>query len=107
MTTIYVAPADFALTALAGFCAIHAWLVRLGEGGVVRATEVPKVKASIVVGGGSGHYPAFAGYVGPGMADAAGAGGVFASPSTARAARVCRHANKGRWHPSRLRQLRW
>ena len=58
MTTIYDAPANFALTALAGFCATHARLVRLVEGGVVRATEVPKGKVSIVVGGGSGHYPA-------------------------------------------------
>ena len=58
MTTIYDATADFALTALAGFCATHARLVRLVEGGVVRATEVPKGKVSIVVGGGSGHYPA-------------------------------------------------
>ena len=39
--------------------------------------------------------PAFAGYVGPGLADAAVAGDVFASPSTAAVARVCRHADQG------------
>ncbi|CCV09386.1 Dihydroxyacetone kinase [Mesorhizobium metallidurans STM 2683] len=95
MTTIFDAPEDFASAALAGFCAIHGRHVRLVKGGVVRSTEVPKGKVSVVVGGGSGHYPAFAGYVGPGLADAAVAGDVFASPSTAAVARVCRHADQG------------
>ncbi|MEK6217457.1 MAG: dihydroxyacetone kinase subunit DhaK, partial [Boseongicola sp.] len=38
-------------------------------------------KVGIVVGGGSGHEPAFAGYVGCGLADAAPLGNIFASPS--------------------------
>ncbi len=38
-------------------------------------------KVGIVVGGGSGHEPAFAGYVGQGLADAAPLGNIFASPS--------------------------
>lgn len=95
MTTIFDAPEDFAATALAGFADIYCRHVRLVRGGVVRATSVPKGKVSVVVGGGSGHYPAFAGYVGPGMADAAVAGDVFASPSTAAVARVCRQASHG------------
>ena len=78
MTTIFDAPEDFATTALVGFADIYNRHVRLVRGGVVRATKVPKGKVSVVVGGGSGHYPAFAGYVGPGMADAAVAGDVFA-----------------------------
>lgn len=41
-------------------------------------------KVGIVVGGGSGHEPAFAGYVGKGLADAAALGNVFASPSPAQ-----------------------
>ena len=41
-------------------------------------------KVGIVVGGGSGHEPAFAGYVGKGLADAAPLGNVFASPSPAQ-----------------------
>lgn len=95
MTTIFDAPEDFATTALAGFADIYNRHVRLVRGGVVRATKVPEGKVSVVVGGGSGHYPAFAGYVGPGMADAAVAGDVFASPSTAAVARVCRQASHG------------
>jgi len=95
MTTIFDAPEDFATTALAGFSAIYRRHVRLVRGGVVRATKVPDGKVAVVIGGGSGHYPAFAGYVGPGLADAAVAGDVFASPSTASVARVCRQAENG------------
>jgi len=39
-----------------------------------------KGKVGLVVGGGSGHEPAFLGYVGKGLADAAAIGNVFASP---------------------------
>jgi dihydroxyacetone kinase len=95
MTRISDAPEDFAATALAGFAEIYNSHVRLVKGGVVRAAKAPEGKVSVVVGGGSGHYPAFAGYVGPGMADAAVAGDIFASPSTAAVARVCRHADHG------------
>ncbi|CAI7619972.1 unnamed protein product [Penicillium bialowiezense] len=38
-------------------------------------------KVSIVTGGGSGHEPAFAGFVGHGLCDASVAGTIFASPS--------------------------
>jgi dihydroxyacetone kinase len=95
MTTIFDAPEAFAATALAGFCSVHARSVRRVKGGVVRSSKVEPGKAALVIGGGSGHYPAFAGYVGPGLADAAVAGDVFASPSTAAVARVCRHADHG------------
>src|SRR5690606_36233801 len=95
MTTIFDAPEEFASTALAGFANIYNRYVRHVRGGVVRSTKVPQGKVALVVGGGSGHFPAFAGYVGPGLADAAVAGDVFASPSTAAVARVCRHADHG------------
>ena len=95
MTTIFDAPEEFATTALSGFADLYSRHVRLVRGGVVRATTVPAGKVAVVVGGGSGHYPAFAGYVGPGLADAAVAGDVFASPSTASVARVCRQAHRG------------
>lgn len=95
MTTIFDAPEEFASTALAGFAALYSRYVQHVRGGVVRSTKTPKGKVAVVIGGGSGHYPAFAGYVGPGLADAAVAGDVFASPSTAAVARVCRQASKG------------
>lgn len=45
------------------------------------ASQRPPNPASITAGGGSGHEPAHAGYVGDGMLAAAVAGDVFASPS--------------------------
>lgn len=95
MTKIVDDPETFASAALKGFSRVYGRYVRLVRGGVVRSTAVPQGKVSVVVGGGSGHYPAFAGYVGPGMADAAVAGEIFASPSTAAVARVCRNAEYG------------
>lgn len=95
MTRIFDNPEEFARTALAGFASVYARTVRPVIGGVVRSTATPEGKVAIVVGGGSGHYPAFAGFVGPGLADAAVAGDVFASPSTHLVANVCRRANRG------------
>jgi D-erythrulose 4-kinase len=95
MTKILDQAEDFAGTALAGFAKVYRRYVHLVRGGVVRATAVPAGKVSVIVGGGSGHYPAFAGYVGPGLADAAVAGEIFASPSTAGITRVCRAAHFG------------
>jgi dihydroxyacetone kinase-like protein len=47
----------------------------------VRAIDGPRPgKVGIVIGGGAGHEPAFWGYVGPGLADAAVVGNIFASP---------------------------
>ena len=54
-------------------------------GRAIVARNGPRVgKVGIVVGGGSGHEPAFAGYVGKGLADAAPLGNIFASPSPAQ-----------------------
>lgn len=37
-------------------------------------------KVAIITGGGSGHLPLFLGYVGDGLIDGCGVGGVFQSP---------------------------
>ncbi|QIS19451.1 dihydroxyacetone kinase family protein [Nocardia terpenica] len=95
MTRIYGGPAAFAREALAGFCDLHAEFVHPVDGGVIRSTRAPEGKVALVVGGGSGHYPAFAGYVGPGLADGAAVGEVFTSPSTARIVEVARRAQHG------------
>ena len=95
MTRIYDDPEVFATTAIAGFSSIYARHVRPVTGGVLRSTATPEGKVALVVGGGSGHYPAFAGFVGPGMADAAVAGDVFASPSAHSVAHVTRLAHRG------------
>ncbi|CAG7919929.1 unnamed protein product [Penicillium olsonii] len=50
---------------------------------IFRRPDAPRraKKVSIVTGGGSGHEPAFAGFVGHGLCDASVAGTIFASPS--------------------------
>ncbi len=54
---------------------------RLGDLNVVTRTNIDKSKVALVSGGGSGHEPAHAGYVGTGMLSAAVAGEVFTSPT--------------------------
>lgn len=48
---------------------------------VIQRKDLNPDKVSLISGGGSGHEPAHAGYVGRGMLDAAVCGDVFASPS--------------------------
>lgn len=48
---------------------------------VVYRTDWDRSKVALISGGGSGHEPAHAGFVGPGMLTAAVCGEVFASPS--------------------------
>ena len=62
--------------------------------GVISRKEKSK-KVGIVSGGGSGHEPAHAGYVGKGMLDAAVAGNVFSSPDPERIQEGINQANGG------------
>jgi phosphoenolpyruvate---glycerone phosphotransferase subunit DhaK len=68
---------------IAGFALAHADLVRvdLDPIHVVRADAPIAGKVGIVSGGGSGHEPLHAGFVGFGMLDAAVPGAVFTSPT--------------------------
>jgi dihydroxyacetone kinase-like protein len=67
---------------LDGFAAAHSDIVTLGEGRkfVRRSTRKPG-KVALISGGGSGHEPLHAGFVGLGMLDAACPGQVFTSPT--------------------------
>ncbi len=49
---------------------------------IISRNEINKQKVTLISGGGSGHEPSHAGFVGKGMLDAAVCGDVFASPST-------------------------
>jgi len=75
-----------------GFVAAYSHLVRSVYGGVVRAQATPADRVAIVIGGGSGHYPAFSGVVGPGLAHGSAMGNVFASPSAQQIYNVCKSA---------------
>lgn len=82
MTRLWNDPADFADEMIDGFVAANGRYVRRVTGGVARATVTPAGQVAVVVGGGSGHYPAFGGLVGQGLAHGAAMGNLFASPST-------------------------
>jgi len=67
---------------LAGFAAAHADIVSLGaENKFVQRRELKSGKVALISGGGSGHEPLHAGFVGRGMLDAACPGQVFTSPT--------------------------
>ena len=67
---------------LDGFARAHSDIVVLGEDRkFVRRKELAPGKVALISGGGSGHEPLHAGFVGPGMLDAACPGQVFTSPT--------------------------
>jgi len=90
MTFVFDDPHTFTEDMLVGFLDVHRERVVGVPGGVVRAAETPAGKVAVVIGGGSGHYPAFCGVVGSGFADGAVVGNIFTSPSTADAYSVGR-----------------
>lgn len=78
------APSDLIEDYIAGLVAGSPGLARVGGWPVVVRSPADRKQAgrvAIVTGGGSGHEPAHAGFVGPGMLDAAVLGPVFTSPS--------------------------
>lgn len=87
---------------LDGFVKSHSDIVKLvktsedNARGVVSAVDAPKVgKVGVVTGGGSGHKPAFIGYVGKNMCDAAAVGEICSSPTALAFLEAFRAANGG------------
>jgi dihydroxyacetone kinase-like protein len=73
---------DLLSESLDGFAIAHADLVSLGEERLFVRRRAPKPgKVALISGGGSGHEPLHAGFVGHGMLDAACPGQVFTSPT--------------------------
>lgn len=67
---------------LDGMASAHSQIIeRIENSGVIVRKEKKKDKVALISGGGSGHEPSHAGYVGKGMLDAAVAGEVFTSPT--------------------------
>ena len=60
-----------------------------------RAGPAGKPRVGVVTGGGSGHEPAFLGYVGPGLVDAVAIGEIFASPTAKSFHAAFRAADQG------------
>lgn len=81
---------------LSGLAKANPHVVYAGEGvEVISRREKTPGKVGVISGGGSGHEPAHAGYVGKGMLDAAVAGNVFASPSPDRILEGIKAAHSG------------
>ncbi len=87
---------------LAGFVKCHSDIVKRvitsedNTRGVVAAADAPRAgKVGVVTGGGSGHKPAFIGYVGKNMCDAAAVGEICSSPTALAFLEAFRAANGG------------
>ncbi len=84
---------------LEGMCSAHPeYYQQIGtEGRVIAYPKAPiKGKVGIVSGGGSGHLPVFAGYVGKGLLDACAIGDVFSAPNVDQIVEAIRRANSGK-----------
>lgn len=83
MTRVFNEATSFKEEMIEGFVAAYGRFVRRvpDASGVVAVGAPTPGKVSVLIGGGSGHYPAFCGVVGQGLADGAVIGDVFTSPS--------------------------
>ena len=89
-------PVDVVSEALAGMAAAHPELRVDAIHRVVRRADAPVAgKVGVISGGGSGHEPLHAGFVGPGMLDAACSGEVFTSPVPDAILAATRYADGG------------
>lgn len=81
---------------LEGLAAANPQLEYISEFGIITRRDRSKIKVAIISGGGSGHEPAHAGYVGYGMLDAAVSGNVFASPPANHIFEAIRRTDRGK-----------
>ncbi|ANF96669.1 dihydroxyacetone kinase subunit DhaK [Paenibacillus bovis] len=72
---------DMVLEMAKGMVLAHPELELIPKYKVIKKKNIPQDKVVLISGGGSGHEPAHAGYIGKGMLDAAVCGDIFASPS--------------------------
>ena len=97
MTQIHDNPSNFKNDVMTGFAAAYSrYVERVPDAsGFLRRGGPRAGKVSLVVGGGSGHYPSYGGIVGAGFADACVLGEIFSSPSSEQIYRVGRAADGG------------
>ena len=75
-------PEGLVAKGLRGAISYNPTLALIEDSKVVYDTSHPTANVSIISGGGAGHEPAWAGYVGHNMLAASASGDIFASPST-------------------------
>lgn len=79
---IFESPDGLVNRSLKGFLSYNPSLALIDDMRVVYNTNYNKDQVAVLSGGGSGHEPAWAGYVGDNLLAASVSGDVFASPST-------------------------
>ena len=95
--TIVNDPEDLVPEALEGLVLSHPLMLELeAEHRFVTRRQRATDKVGLVSGGGSGHEPLHAGFVGTGMLDVAVAGAVFASPTALQVLEATKAADSGR-----------
>jgi dihydroxyacetone kinase len=81
MKKIINTPENVVIEMCKGIAKAHPEVEFIEKFKVIKKKEIDQNKVTLISGGGSGHEPAHAGFVGKGMLDAAVCGDVFASPS--------------------------
>ncbi|KAJ6480947.1 dihydroxyacetone kinase [Mycena sanguinolenta] len=77
-------PDTLVVDSLTGLCAVNNQLSFDPPNKVVFKSKLDRSKVALICGGGSGHEPSHAGFVGEGMLSAAVCGNVFASPNSSQ-----------------------
>jgi len=89
-------PSNIVDEMLQGMIIGHSELIqRIPETGIIQRRTEKSGKVAIISGGGSGHEPAHAGFVGEGMLSAAVCGAVFTSPTPDQILEAIKSANEG------------
>lgn len=82
---------------LKGFLKTHGDIVEAADNQrVIKAKNITPDKVGVVTGGGSGHKPAFIGYVGRNMCDAAAVGEICSSPTAAAFLDAFKESDQGK-----------
>jgi dihydroxyacetone kinase-like protein len=82
---------------LKGFVKVHKDIVTTTDNPrVLKSVNIPVGKVGVVTGGGSGHKPAFIGYIGENLCDAVAVGEICTSPTAAAFLDAFRVADRGK-----------
>lgn len=96
MKKILNQPTDVVTEMLDGLAYVHNDLVHRIEGfEIIARNEEKSGKVALISGGGSGHEPSHAGFVGEGMLSAAVCGAVFTSPTPDQVLEAIKEADEG------------
>ena len=90
-------PDDIVDEMLKGFLKVHGDIAAsTANPRVIKSVSIPPGKVGIVSGGGSGHKPAFIGYIGENLCDAVAVGEIFSSPPAQAFIDAFRAASQGK-----------